>query len=192
MSNKSRTYKNLTGGYNHYDEKGHKTGTSYPNLFGGYNHYDEKGHKTGQSYRNLTGGYNHYDEKGHKTGQSYQNLIGGYNHYDSKFNKKGDSYKNLTGGYTTRSSSQGCYIATCVYGSYDRPEVWVLRRFRDEYLGRRAWGRVFIRMYYKTSPWVVRRVGSWSWFQKGWRWILDRWTHHLSARGYTNDPYADQ
>lgn len=24
----------------------------------------------------------------------------------------------------------GCYIATCVYGSYDCPQVWILRRFR--------------------------------------------------------------
>ncbi len=31
----------------------------------------------------------------------------------------------------------GCYIATCVYGSYDCPEVWTLRRFRDDVL----WGK---------------------------------------------------
>ena len=28
-------------------------------------------------------------------------------------------------------SSDGCYIATAVYGTYDCPELWVLRRFRD-------------------------------------------------------------
>ena len=28
----------------------------------------------------------------------------------------------------------GCYVATSVYGSYDCPEVWTLRRFRDEVL----------------------------------------------------------
>ena len=27
-----------------------------------------------------------------------------------------------------------CYIATAVYGSYDCPQVWVLRRFRAEVL----------------------------------------------------------
>lgn len=29
------------------------------------------------------------------------------------------------------SSNDGCYIATSVYGSYDCPEVWNLRCFRD-------------------------------------------------------------
>lgn len=194
MSNHKRghTYKNLTGGYSHYDAKGNKTGTSYPNLFGGYNHYDAKGHKTGQSYQNLTGGYNHYDEKGHKTGQSYQNLMGGVNHYDDKFHKQGDSYKNLTGGYTTRGSSQGCYIATCVYGSYDCPEVWILRRWRDQYLKKRLWGRGFIRAYYAISPWIVRKIGGCSWFRKGWRRILNRWTGSLAENGYENSPYMDQ
>lgn len=32
------------------------------------------------------------------------------------------------------SSNNGCYIATCVYGSYDCPQVWILRRFRDDIL----------------------------------------------------------
>ena len=28
-------------------------------------------------------------------------------------------------------SSGGCYVATAVYGSYDCPQVWTLRRYRD-------------------------------------------------------------
>ena len=28
-------------------------------------------------------------------------------------------------------NENGCYIATCVYGSYDCPQVLTLRRFRD-------------------------------------------------------------
>lgn len=28
-------------------------------------------------------------------------------------------------------SEEGCYVATCVYGSYDCPQVWTLRRYRD-------------------------------------------------------------
>ena len=38
---------------------------------------------------------------------------------------------------------KGCYIATCVYNSYDCPEVWTLRRFRDEYLEKYYLGRLF-------------------------------------------------
>ena len=30
----------------------------------------------------------------------------------------------------------GCYVATAVYGSYDCPEIWTLRRFRDKVLAR--------------------------------------------------------
>ena len=190
MGNKGKSYQNLFGGYNHYDEKGHKTGYSQPNLLGGYNHYDEKGRKTGQSYQNLLGGYNHYDNHMNKTGRSQQNLLGGYNHYDARFNKKGDSYKNLTGGYTSRSSSQGCYIATCVYGSYECPEVWTLRRFRDRYLKKRGWGRTFVKVYYQTSPWVVRLFGGTG--KKLWKPALDRWVRWLNQNGYLDTSYEDQ
>ena len=34
-------------------------------------------------------------------------------------------------GADKETSSGGCYVATAVYGSYDCPEVWVLRRYRD-------------------------------------------------------------
>lgn len=52
-------------------------------------------------------------------------------------------------------SSGGCYIATMAYGDYDHPQVMVLRRFRDLYLSKRAWGRRFIDFYYANSPrWV--------------------------------------
>lgn len=37
---------------------------------------------------------------------------------------------------------EGCYIATAVYGSYDAPEVRVLRRFRDETLRQTKWGQI--------------------------------------------------
>ena len=64
---------------------------------------------------------------------------------------------------TPRSSGEstgGCYIATAVYGSYDCPEVWTLRRFRDEVLAKNCFGRAFIRFYYALSPWLVRRFGA--------------------------------
>ena len=53
------------------------------------------------------------------------------------------------------SGSGSCYIATMAYGSYDAPEVMVLRRFRDMYLENRRWGKTFIRIYYKYSPSLV-------------------------------------
>lgn len=41
-----------------------------------------------------------------------------------------------------RGAKRGCYVATAVYGSYDCPEVWTLRRFRDERLAQTWNGRL--------------------------------------------------
>ena len=48
--------------------------------------------------------------------------------------------------------SGGCYIATAVYGSYDSPEVLILRQYRDESLAKSTLGRFTIRLYYYVSP----------------------------------------
>ena len=48
-----------------------------------------------------------------------------------------------------------CYIATMAYGSYDAPQVRILRRFRDRVLLTNVPGRAFVRFYYRASPsWV--------------------------------------
>lgn len=56
----------------------------------------------------------------------------------------------------SQGSSGGCYIATMAFGSYDAPEVMELRRFRDESLAKSMLGRLFIRVYYMLSPYLVR------------------------------------
>ena len=55
---------------------------------------------------------------------------------------------------------KGCYIATCVYGSYDCPQVWTLRRYRDLRLGKSWCGRAFILLYYAVSPGLVACFGE--------------------------------
>ena len=54
------------------------------------------------------------------------------------------------------NKSEGCYIATMVYGDYNHPQVMVLRRYRDEYLLKSFCGRCFVKIYYYLSPKVVR------------------------------------
>ena len=93
---------------------------------------------------------------------------------------------------TQETASEGCYVATCVYGSYDCPEVWTLRRFRDDTLGKHFLGRMFIRAYYAVSPAIVQCFGNAGWFRRLWRGVLDRMVRRLNGKGLESTPYADK
>ena len=95
-------------------------------------------------------------------------------------------------GHGHPQSSGGCYVATCVYGSYDCPEVWTLRRFRDGTLGSTWYGRAFIHTYYAVSPTLVKWFGETTWFKKMWRGTLDRMVQKLLDKGVENTPYEDK
>ena len=86
----------------------------------------------------------------------------------------------------------GCYVATCVYGSYDCPQVWTLRRYRDDMLGSTWYGRLFIRTYYAISPTLVKWFGKTTWFKKLWKGKLDRMVAKLQSQGVENTPYQDK
>lgn len=85
----------------------------------------------------------------------------------------------------------GCYIATSVYGSYDCPEVWVLRRFRDDYLKQSVFGRAFVNCYYAVSPTLVKWFGGIKWIKYMTRVPLDRLIAHLQKNGVLDTPYED-
>lgn len=192
MANKSHSEPNLFGGYTHYDAKGHKIGSSEPGIFGGYTNYDAKGHKIGRSDPSVFGGYTHYDNHGHKTGRSDVGAFGSYYHYDAKNKRTGRSDPGAFGGYTNTTSKDGCYIATCVYGSYDCPEVWVLRRFRDDILRKTAPGRAFVHAYYAISPTLVKKLGDQHWFRVFWLKCLNSMVSVLMRKGIEDTPYADR
>ena len=88
-------------------------------------------------------------------------------------------------------SSGGCYVATAVYGSYDCPPVWTLRRFRDQSLAASAAGRAFIRTYYAVSPTLVRLFGETGWFRALCKAPLDRLVRRLNEKGVEATPYED-
>ena len=92
----------------------------------------------------------------------------------------------------TTSSSSGCYIATCVYGSYDCPQVWVLRRYRDYCLDKTWYGRLFIKIYYAISPLMVKIFGERKWFKRFWTNYLDSMIKQLQIDGYDCTPYTDK
>lgn len=93
---------------------------------------------------------------------------------------------------TSPTPSGGCYVATAVYGSYDCPQVWTLRRYRDYTLAETWYGRAFIHTYYAISPTLVKWFGHTGWFKKMWKGKLDRMVANLKADGVEDTPYEDR
>ncbi len=85
----------------------------------------------------------------------------------------------------------GCYIATCVYGSYDCPQVWMLRRFRDQNLRKNWLGRFFIKIYYTVSPMLVKIFGDKMLFKSFGKKCLDVLILWLQGKGIEDTPYTD-
>ena len=90
-----------------------------------------------------------------------------------------------------RRKKKACYIATCVYGDYDSPEVRVLRRFRDNYLENRLWGRCFISIYYTISPSLVRIFGRNNTIKEKCKNMLNRFVYKLRGEGYSDSKYDE-
>lgn len=100
--------------------------------------------------------------------------------------------KSLNPEYVEKNYKSGCYVATAVYGSYDCPEVWTLRRFRDFTLNESFAGRAFIKTYYAISPTLVRLFGDADWFKALWKPILDKMVSKLRNKGFESLPYNDK
>lgn len=103
---------------------------------------------------------------------------------DEKANKVNDA--------GVQKNNGNCYVATAVYGSYDCPEVWTLRRFRDYTLAETWYGRAFVRTYYAISPSLVKWFGHTAWFKKLWKGTLDCVVASLKERGIADTPYRDK
>lgn len=74
---------------------------------------------------------------------------------------------------SARQSSGACYIATLVYGGYEQDQVVALRAFRDRALLVNAFGRQFVRVYYRVSPTLVKWLQPYPSIQKPIRRLLD-------------------
>lgn len=106
--------------------------------------------------------------------------------YNDKIKKYNPSYQ------PPETNMGGCYVATAVYGSYDCPQVWTLRRFRDNTLAKTWYGRAFIFIYYAISPTLVKWFGHTKWFKNMWKGKLDRMVANLNAEGVEDTPYEDR
>lgn len=94
--------------------------------------------------------------------------------------------------YKKEKAKKGCYVATAVYGSYDCPQVWTLRRFRDNTLAETWYGRAFIYTYYAISPTLVKWFGKTQWFKNMWKPTLDKMVERLNEQGVEATPYNDR
>jgi hypothetical protein len=70
-------------------------------------------------------------------------------------------------------TSSGCYIATCIYGSYNAKEVLIFRAYRDNVLSLTPSGLYLIRLYYYISPIIVKSFGKSEAFRKSTKILLD-------------------
>ena len=120
-----------------------------------------------------------------------QSLITAHTNNSSK---KSSVPNRSSNNYTQPSSSStgGCYIATSVYGSYNCPEVWTLRRFRDNTLAETWYGRAFIHTYYSVSPTIVKWFGHTHLFKILCKEPLDKLVHKLQSEGVESTPYNDR
>lgn len=78
-----------------------------------------------------------------------------------------------------------------VYGSYDCPQVWTLRRFRDYELAETWCGRAFVRTCYAISPILVKLFGNTDWFKAMCRGKLDRMVKNLQYKEVKSTSYND-
>ena len=108
-----------------------------------------------------------------------------------KIQKYAEKIKSYNAFYPVPEASSGCYVATAVYGSYDCPQVWTLRRFRDNMLATKWYGRAFIHIYYAISPTLVKCFGETKWFKRIWRKILNKLVSYLQSQGVESTPYQD-
>lgn len=117
---------------------------------------------------------------------------GNIKQFSSERSMAEDKIKKIDPDYIIPVKQTGCYVATAVYGSYDCPQVWTLRRYRDYNLAESWYGRAFIWIYYAISPTIVKWFGDTRWFKRMWRGKLDRMVKNLQEKGYESTPYEDR
>ena len=88
-----------------------------------------------------------------------------------------------------KKSKEGCYVATWVYGGYNNKPLWILRRFRDQFLNRFRLGQRCIQLYYHHSPNLVKTLRGKKTVNRWIRYILNITTTILKFLGFSDLPY---
>lgn len=184
--------KNLLGAlsdaaYNHY--------SSYSSVSGAYSEYRSRVYECGMTSLHMGDCFYRIGDK-RVAAIAYKNALvfwrGEYSLNDLAVNRIREYDPSYSQPSNNSNSSGGCYVATAVYGSYDCPEVWTLRRYRDDTLASTWYGRAFIRTYYAISPTLVKWFGDTRWFKNMWKGKLDRMVANLQEQGVESTPYNDR
>lgn len=149
----------------------------------------------GMVERNIPGGRDRIIEKIEEVKNKYPQYLKNNSYLGDKIDESNTSElcfeKKQCAVSSKNHSSEGCYIATAVYGSYDCPEVWTLRRFRDLYLRRSTAGKALVNIYYKTSPIIVKLFGKTKCFNILNKKVLNTFVKYLNTKGYASNTYSD-
>ncbi len=106
---------------------------------------------------------------------------------ETNLNAKVNESKSFIENYKINSplhtpKSEGCYIATMVYGDYNHPQVVLLRNFRDTFLSKNLIGKGFILVYYRLSPIIVSHFKNRPLFVNLSRVILESFIKNVLKR----------
>ena len=94
--------------------------------------------------------------------------------------------KRYNSGYYLKSKSEGCFIATFAYESYENKNVLILRAFRDQVLESSSFGRLFIKFYYSTSPLLVLILKTLRFPKPGVKFILNPIIRYIQKKNNIN------
>ena len=103
----------------------------------------------------------------------------------------------MTGGYGTMKEKKLIIVndgddmlSASIYGREECPDLWVLRRFRDDFMLDSRFSRGVLRAYYGLGPAAVRHLGQYRFFRRFWRGLFDMIIDLLVAQGYPETPYS--
>ena len=108
--------------------------------------------------------------------------------------KSSEDHSYLLGGWGSCEKcgfAGGRCVSESAYNSSDSPEMWALRRFRDDTLAKTAAGRQFIMTYYAVRPTLVKWLNEAEWAKPVVRTALDAVVAALRERGVEDTPYKD-
>jgi len=80
-----------------------------------------------------------------------------------------------------KTKKKGCFIATAVYGTWDHPDLDVLRYFRDRYLMSSELGSHMVFTYYTVGPFLADKIKYRKFLRETLRKILSSAVRLLQA-----------